>query len=265
MKSAKMGRLAVLAILAAGAAISAAAQDSILLTNGRRLAARSIQWREGEKAYRVETPEGAISTIPKAQVQKVDVRKPADWDKAAGMMAAKQYAAAVPLLDGIATSYRMLGWDGEARRLLANAYLGLKEPKKAADALESYMEQMPKAEIPMELTQTYWNVLLQAGRGASLKKDLDDVIASGPRPMVAAAMMMRGNMSREGGQKEPALLDYLRVVILFDNIRELQPEALFKAAEILDELRDPRADELRKKLVQEYKDSEYAAKVSGKI
>ncbi len=265
MNSGMIVKMAVLSVLVAGAAMTVAAQDSILLTNGRKLAARSIQWREGEKAYRVETPEGAISTIPKAQVQRVDVKKPADWDKATAMMAAKQYAAAIPLLDGIATSYRMLGWDGEARRLLANAYLGMKEPKKAADALESYMESMPKAEIPVEVTQTYWNVLLQAGRGAMLKKDLDEVIASGPRPMVAAAMMMRGNMNREGGQKEPALLDYLRVVILFENIRELQPEALFKAAEILDELRDPRADELRKKLVQEYKDSEYAAKVSGKI
>jgi hypothetical protein len=76
---------------------------------------------------------------------------------------------------------------------------------------------------------------------------------------------MRGNMNRESGQKEVALLDYLRVVILFENIREVQPEALYKAAEILEELRDPRADELRKKLVQEYKDSDYAAKLSGKI
>jgi hypothetical protein len=45
----------------------------------------------------------------------------------------------------------------------------------------------------------------------------------------------------------------------------VQPEALFKAAEILEEMRDPRADEMKKKLVQEYKDSEYAAKLSGKI
>ncbi len=265
MKNRKIGKLAVLAVLAAGTALSVMAQDTIYLVNGRSLKARSIQWREGEKAYRVETMEGPVLPIPKAQVQRLDIKKPADWDKAVAMVEAKQFAAAIPVLDSIATSYRMLNWDGEARKMLAKAYLGQNEPKKAADALESYMSSMPKAGIPVDLTRTYWSVLLQAGRGAALKKELDEVVAGGSRPMVAAAMMMRGNMSRDGGQKEAALLDYLRVVILFDNIKEVQPEALFKAAEILEDLRDPRADELRKKLVQEYKDSEYAAKLSGKI
>ncbi|EFK97486.1 hypothetical protein LDC_0474, partial [sediment metagenome] len=75
----------------------------------------------------------------------------------------------------------------------------------------------------------------------------------------------RGNMNRQVGQKEAATLDYLRVVVLYENVKSVQPEALCKAAEMLEELRDARAETLRKKLVQEYKDSEWAAKLSGKI
>jgi hypothetical protein len=48
-------------------------------------------------------------------------------------------------------------------------------------------------------------------------------------------------------------------------VKAAQPEALFKAAEVLDELRDPRADQLRKQLVGEYPTSEFAAKAKAKL
>ncbi len=243
----------------------AVAQDVVQLTNGKKVQVRSIRWVESEQAYRVETMEGSMLPLPKAQVQGLSISKPAEYDKAVGLLATKQYAAAIPMLEEIITKYKMLTWDNKARVLLAKAYLAQSEPKKAVSVLEGYMSSVSKAEVPPELIQTYWTALLQSNQNEALKKELDSVVATGTRQMVATAMVMRGNMNRDAGQKEVALLDYLRVVILFENIKEAQPEALYKAAEILEELRDPRADELRKKLVQEYKDSDYAAKLSGKI
>lgn len=241
------------------------AQDVVQLTNGKRFQVRSIRWIESEQKYRVEMMDGSVLPLPKAQVQGLAIAKPTDYDKVVAMLAAKQYTAAIPILEDIIIKYKMLNWDNQARTLLAKTYLALPDPKKAAGVLDGYMASVPKLEVPAELIQVYWTALLQSNQGGALKKELDSVVATGARPMVATAMVMRGNMNRESGQKEVALLDYLRVVILFENIREVQPEALYKAAEILEELRDPRADELRKKLVQEYKDSDYAAKLSGKI
>lgn len=239
------------------------AVDAVRLTNGKIIQAQSIEWRESEQSYRISS-EGVIMPIPKDQVESLEIAKPATFDQAASMVP-KQPAAAVPLLDEIVTKYRMRVWDNEARRLLAQAYMSMNEPKKAADALEGYISSVPKASIPADVIMLYWKALLGAGKAATLKKELDEVVASGSREMAAAAMVMRGNIDREAGQKEAAVLDYLRVVILFENVKTMQPEALFKAAELLDEMRDPRADELKKKLTQEYKDSEYAAKLSGKI
>jgi hypothetical protein len=259
-RSVCLGVLTVCGVLPAARAV-----DVVHLTNGKAIQAVDIQWRESEQSYRVSTPDGVIMPVPKSQVERLEIARPPAFAQAETMMGARQFAAAVPILDEIVSKYTMRVWDGEARKLLAQAHLALNDPKKAADALSGYMSGIPKADIPAETILLYWRALLAAGRGSTLKKELDDVIVSGTRPMAAAAMVMRGNMNREAGQKEVAVLDYLRVVILFENVKSVQPEALFKAAELLEEMRDSRADELKKRLVQEYRDRDYAAKLSGKI
>ena len=76
-------------------------------------------------------------------------------------------------------------------------------------------------------------------------------------------MTKRGDVFRAEGKREDAILDYMRVVLMFEEARSAQAEALFKAAQVLDEMRDPRAEELKKKLVSLYPDSVYAKKLGG--
>ncbi len=264
----RRARWAVACVLASCATLQPVwAVDVIYLSNGGKpIQAQDIQWRESDQTYRVTTPDGLMLPISKAQVERLEIAKPPTLGQAEAMVAAKQYAAAIPILEDIVAKYKMKVWDNEARKMLAQAFMTMNDPKKAASVLEGYMSSVVKSEIPAELIMLYWKALMASGgRGATLKKELDDVVATGTRSMAAAAMVMRANMNREAGQKETAVLDYLRVVILFENVKGVQPEALFKAAEMLEEMRDPRADDLKKKLVQEYKDSEYAAKLSGKI
>ncbi len=266
MKSMYRGGLALAVVsLLTGMATPVGAANKVILTNGREMVAKTIQWRESAQEYRVETPDGTVLPLPKAQVDRLEIDKPAEYDKAAQMIAAKQFDASIPVLDDLVARFKMLVWDNEARKLLAVAYMGKNDPKKAAGTLDEYFTLVPKAQVPADVQLIYWNALLAADRASSLKKDLDEVIATGPREMAAAAQIMRGNMNRQAGQKEAATLDYLRVVVLYENVKSVQPEALYKAAEMLEELRDARAETLRKKLVQEYKDSEWAAKLSGKI
>jgi predicted negative regulator of RcsB-dependent stress response len=251
-----------LAALAAAAPLQAA--NVVYLTNGKSIQATAIQWRPASQEYRVESG-GAVVPVPKAHVERLEIDKPAEYDQAAQMIAAKQYDAAIPILDGLVTKYTMLVWDNQARLLLAQAYVGKNEPKKAISAMEEVFANMRRAEVPPDLHLLYWKALLADNRASTLKKELDEVIATGSRDMAAAAMLMRGDTNRAGGQKEDALYDYLRVVILFEAIEAIQPEALFKAAEILDELRDPRADQMRKRLVEKYGASEYARKLTGRM
>lgn len=235
------------------------------LTNGKSMQVQSLQWRESSQEYRLTMPDGTVLPLRKNQIERLEVDKPAEFDKASQMVDGKQYAQAIPILEAMISEYAMRVWDNQARYLLAQAYMGMNNSKKAAQVLDDYVAQVSKAQLPAEVILFYWNVLLSADRGASLKKELDDVIATGSREMVAAAQIMRGNLSRQAGQKDAALLDYLRVILLFESVKTVQPEALFRAAELLDEMRDPRAEGLRKKLVTEYKDSPYAAQLGGKM
>jgi len=254
----------VLAVWATLTAVGVRAENLVYLAKGGEpIRAKTIEWREGSQEYRVTTLDGTILPLPKAQVERLEIDKPPEFDKAAQMIGAKQFDAAIPVLNELVTKYRMLVWDNRARELLARAHLAKNEPKKAVATLEDMFVSLPKAQAPLEIHTLYWQALLAAG-SPGLRKELDEAVASGSREMAAAAQIMRGDMNRAAGQKEAALLDYLRTAILFEQVKSVQPEALFKAAEMLDELRDRRAEELRKKLLQEYPGSEFAARLSGK-
>jgi len=104
--------------------------------------------------------------------------------------------------------------------------------------------------------------LQAAQRNANLRAELDDAIANGTDKLAAAAQLARGNLSRAEGKKDDALLDYWRVVILYSQVKDLQPEALLKSAEILTELREPRAQIMRNKLTSEYPKSKEAEQIT---
>jgi hypothetical protein len=263
----KYGRGVWAALIGAALAVGPVwAVNVVHLTNLKELQAKSVQWRSSAQEYMVVLLDNTQIPIPKAQVARLEIDKPAEFDKAAQMVVAKQFDAAIPLLEDIVTKYTMLQWDNPARELLAQAQLfGKNDPKKAVATLEEMLANMPKADVLPETYLLYWKALLAAGQTETLKKALADVIATGTREMAAAAQIMRGNMNHAAGQDEAALLDYLRTVILFEQVKSVQPEALFRAAEVLEKMRDPRAEAMRKKLVQDYRDSEWAAKLSGKM
>jgi outer membrane protein assembly factor BamD (BamD/ComL family) len=252
-----------LAALAMAAGDSNAANILYYKTGGEPQKADRITYKPSTQEYVVEF-EGTIIPIAKARVDHLEIDKPADFDKAVQAIGAGQADAGIAALETIVTKYNMLVWDNAAREVLGRAYLK-KDPKKAVEVLDALFANLPKTEIQPETHLLYWQCLLAAGRGATLKKELDDVIATGTRDMAAAAQIMRGDVNKSAGLKEDALLDYLRTVILFENVRAVQPEALFKASQMLDELRDPRADELRKKLVQEYPKSEFAQQAGARL
>ena len=255
-----------LALLLIGASAGVAA-NVVTLKNKSTVQAKpgGIEWRESAKEYRVLTPDGVTMPVPLAQVERVEVDKPAEFDKVVQMVGAKQYDAAIPILDDLIQKYRMLGWDVRARELLARAYLAKPDGKKLVATLRPLIEGDAKREVPPEVRVMYWKGLMLDKQVATLRTELEDAIATGSRELAALAQIQRGDLSRSEGKKEEALMDYLRTVILFEQVKAAQPEALSKAAELMDELRDARGEELRKKLVSGYPDSPEARKLSGKI
>ena len=74
---------------------------------------------------------------------------------------------------------------------------------------------------------------------------------------------MRGDMLMERKQPRDALKDgYLRAVVLYEGVRAVQPEALFKAAKAFEALQqNPNAEKMRTILRTKYPGSEWAKRI----
>lgn len=244
---------------------SMAHADLLRKTDGKELTGIRIKWFETRQEYQVEGADGSMIPVPLDEVDSLEIGKPAEYEQALKAVAAKQYEAAIPLLEDIATRYRRLQWDAKAREVLANAYFAKNDYKKAVQVMRDLMQGTAKSQITDDQYVTYWNALMGAQMTAMLKKDIADAIAGDSKTLATLAMIKRGDVNKAEGKREDAVLDYLRAALMFDEAQDLQPEALFKGAQLLDELRDPRAEELRKRLVSKYPSSAYARRLGGQM
>lgn len=245
--------------------LSTASADKIVKTDGKEIVGVKIKWFETRGEYQVEGADGSLVPVAEADVESLEVAKPAGFDQAEKACAAKQYDAAIPVLEDIAGRYKRLTWDGKARELLASAYFGKQDFNKAVMAMSELIDSTPKDQITDQQYSIYWTALMGAQKTAILEKCLNDALAGESKTLAGTAYLRRGDLRRSEGKKEDAVMEYLRAAIITEEAREVHPEALFKAAELLDALRDPRADDLRKRIVSMYPDSGYARKLAGQM
>ncbi len=236
----------------------AIADNVLLLQDGRRIPFRSIRYQERTDEYMVMTQEGRFP-VPAANVRDVRVAEPERWGQGNHMLRNQRYDDAVSVFRDIIRDYNRLGWDLRARSKLARAYAGQGEHGRAI----AQYEELFKAQTPTsEQRRNYWSALLAAERYSTLKHELDTVIAEGERQDIAVAHLMRGNLHAAEGNTMEAVFDYLRTHILFEEVAEVQPEALYRAAERLDTLRETEhAERLRQVLRQRYPGSDYARRL----
>lgn len=237
----------------------ALAENTVYLKNGRTISAKTIEWREVAQEYVITTTETTMP-LPRAQVTRAVVDKPAEYDQAVGLLRSRLYAQAIPLLESIVKKYRMLDWDVEASKLLAQACLEVNDAKKAVAVMDNLLTLVSYDQIPAPLKMTYWKALLGSGAHDALRRELDKVIGTGAPDAVATAYLMRVNLFLKIGEDDSALSDCLKLITLYPAQKTVQPEALYRAAELLDGIRDPRGAEFRAKLAKEYASSEWASK-----
>ncbi len=253
---------AIIVALVSALAFSAQAETGVLLKNGRRLTGKLLEWRDSTQEYVLTTDETTLP-IPLAQVARVVVDKPSEFDQAVAQAKARQFEQAIPKLESIIRRYKRMNWDAEAALVLAEACLEANNPRKAVSAMESLFAVVSREQVPATLQMTYWKALLASGATDQLQKELDKVIGTGAPEMVAVVYVVRGNAFLKTGQEDEALSDFLKVITLFQNQKEVQPEALFRAADLLDKAGDPRGADLRQKLGKEYPGNPFAVKAAA--
>lgn len=251
-----LGIALFMTIVLAGVQAEAA---KITLTDGQVIAATSIRFRKTTGEYLVTSGTSELP-FPKDKVKSVEVDKPAKFDEAVAAISSGQFDAAITILDDIILNYYMLTpWDAISMDMLGRCYARKPDPAKAASTYKKLLNSCSPAGISPDIQKRAWGALI-AVKDPSLARELDNAIAKGTRENAAAAHLARADMAKADGSKDAAMLDYMRVILLYDQVKSLQAEALYKVAVLLEELRDQRADEFRKRLQAEWPQSEWAQK-----
>lgn len=215
----------------------------------------------------VLTTERGNVTFTKDQVLSAHADEPKEYAAAQRAMSAKKYDEAIKLLDTIVKNYRYLTWDVTAGRLLGQAYVGAGKPDEAVKAYERVLSSSPAERLNAD---TMWGMraaMLAAGQYGPLIRQLDEVAAKGSRVDAARAQNMRGDVQLKQNNLNEAVFDYLRTAILFQDVKDpvIQGEAAFKAAQVLETLKDARAKDMYRKVVSQYPSSPYASQARSKI
>lgn len=216
-----------------------------------------IKWQPRAKTYLLTYKKGKTDLqmeFPLADVVKLDIPKPAGFDKAVGMVEGGQGAAAIAPLAKIVADYRMLTWDKQAGRYLALAYISADQAQKALETCQAIINEDKEAAWSGDLAAAYWQALLKLGKTSQLEGLLKKAASSGSRQASAAALNMRGDIIVASGNDSPdalktALRDgYLRTALMYvdpECSRE-RAEGMLKAAQCFEKLGQvARAERLR--------------------
>jgi len=223
-----------------------------------------IRWKGASKVYAISDPTTSVTLeVALSEVARMNIVKPAALDKAISDVKGGRFSSAIGPLEAIVQEYRMLQHDVTAAEPLAIAYNNTKRYKDTATMIKRVQEDKPAHLITRGMVKQYWKSLLETDQYGTLRNDIDKRIPNASRDVVAEAQNMRGDIDMKKGNPKAALLDgYLRTVVLFRDVKAVQPEAIYKAMLCFEKLgQDGQKEKMRKKLLAEYPQTEYSRKV----
>ncbi len=243
--------------------LARAERPYVILLDGTRIEGTDIRARSGGEIVLTE-PRGTRTFMP-GQYERAYAPRPPEFGRAQDMVQNDRYEEAIPILEEIIRELRHLEWDNRAMDLMARARMGMGEYDTAVRTYERLFQQTPRMKENPDVLWTYYRAMLGAGQLDRLETEMEEKIKEGSRADAGRAQIMRGDIKRERGLYEEAVLDYMRTVVFFKAQRDIQPEALFKTAEALERLRDDRARAMFERVVREYPDSRYAEQARRKL
>ncbi len=243
--------------------LAGVAHDATLIKKNGGKASGKIRYLAASKAY--EMKKGNVTVkVPASDVAKVVLKtQPAQLASAVAAVKAGRFTAAVAPLSKIQKDYEMFGPDLVAAQYLAIAYLGLNRTAEAVRMCEAILRNNPGASRNGEFAGVYWDALLKEKKFSTLNRILDDAIQTGSREVAAVALIKRGDIKMAKREPREALLDgYLRVTLMYQDIKMAQPEALYKAMKAHEALNEHHfVEKWRKRLMTGYATSDYATKL----
>jgi tetratricopeptide (TPR) repeat protein len=137
--------------------------------------------------------------------------------------------------------YKFLGWGG------AVAYLegmSLLKTGKAQEAFQAFTKgKQYEGEAGADLNRGVVNALLDLKDLAKVQPMLASMVTSSRKSDAAFAFLSRGRILEDGGKNKEAVLEYLKVLLFFEEgaaVRELREDARGRAIALLKKMNDGR-------------------------
>lgn len=225
-----------------------------------------LRWLPADQKYVIVDPKTkSEKQIPPSAVRTLVVARPRNWQDLEQKANGRAPESAVSGLKALAAEYRMLQWDAEAGRLLAEIFLRKGQYKQAIKECAEIIRYNPSAAYDSPMAPVYWQAMIADKQTSGLASMLDKGAASGNRTVAAMACLRRGDMLSQEGKLNDALKDgYLRCIYLYPREAEARAEALFKASQAFDALhKGTYAEKMRQRLISEYGQSKWAREAAG--
>lgn len=215
--------------------------------------------------------------VYKADIQQLQLDKPARYDAALADLQKGAYQSAAEGLKFVADKYGGLNvpWVKEAMLRLGDAYAGLGDFAKARAAFDDFAQRYPDAVQDAGLDVKFARVLVEqkdyAKAAPILTKFLEpllkqEYLADEKQRAVAEALVLLGDCQRATNLSDKALDNYLLVVTLFDVDAARTAEARYKAAQTFESLSNwKRAKDSYEDLLRESPGVSFAADAQKRL
>ncbi len=207
-------------------------------------------------------------SMPKGTYTRAVNKTPDNWVRAVKALESRDYDTAIREFGKIVRSERNLTWDELAMPNLAKAYLGKGQPDEVIKQYKELFRHRKDLEYNAQVTDNYNEALLQLQNFVELEERLKKVLETTGGYYGLKAQIMRGDIMKQKSRKQDALEEYLRAVVFFKgqpDAAPLMPEALFKVAMTMEELRDPRNQDFYRMLIATYPQSREAQTARTKL
>lgn len=236
---------------------------SVYLKNGRELEVSELDAdSSGNLTFVLD---GEKYLLPERMWDYVKMPKPELVETADKMLANKQYREAADVFKVLAEKYKYQGWHMYCLMKSAEALQHLNQPLELLPLLESAVAQKPRGsetEIEARVNMNFMlaELYMKLGKISKAEALFDEVTGADDDILAAKSYNAKGDILRRRGEKQRALLVYMRPVIMFSHGVKSREYSLAQVVQLLRENKDERQSIYLEMLKNEYPDSEHIKK-----